>query len=46
MPISGVNVKSVEFTLYRLYDNIPVEMASEYDYVSSFSERFPNFAGK
>ena len=47
VPISGVNVKSVEFTLYRLYDNnIPVEMASEYDYVSSFSERFSELCGQ
>ncbi len=48
VPISGVNVKSVDFTLYRLYDNnIPVEMANEYyDDSSTFNQRFSELCGQ
>ncbi len=47
VPVTGVNVKTVEFSLWRLYDNnIPVEMANEYWDPVQFSERFSKFSGR
>ena len=47
VPITGVNIKKVEFSLWRLYDNnIPVEMAGEYWDPVQFSERFSKFSGR
>ena len=47
VPVTGVNVKSVSFSLWRLYDNnIPVEMAREYwDDYEQFNTRFSKFSG-
>ena len=46
VPVSGVNIKRVEFSLWRLYDNnIPVEMANEYWDINQFSQQFSKLCG-
>ncbi len=47
VPLVGVNIKNVSFSLWRLYDNnIPVEMANEYWDPAGFADRFSKFVGK
>ena len=47
VPVSGVNIKTLTFSLWRLYDNnIPVEMANESWDPMQFGERFSQFCGR